>query len=119
MRKRKDKPFSLPWRGTLIAIRHTRDYLVRGTDHIEVMVKKPLKAILPITDTGYRSHFLDPEELATEGGPALFVQTWLEREAATKQWRVKESQMAQLDFLHLLIQPKKAATKKRASRRAA
>jgi hypothetical protein len=105
MRKRKDKTFSLTWRGTLIAIRHTRDYLVRGTDHIEVMVKKPAKAILPITDTGYRSHFLDPEQLATEGGPVLFVQAWLEREAATKQWRAKEAKMAQLDFLHLLIEP--------------
>ena len=105
MRKRKDKTFSLTWRGTLIAIRHTPDYLVRGNDHLEVMVKKPVKAILPITDTGYRSHFLAPDELATEGGPVLFVQSWLEREAATKQWRAKEVKMAQLDFLNLLIEP--------------
>ncbi len=106
MRKRKDKTFSLTWRGTLIAVRHTPNYLVRGPDHLEVIVKKPAKAILPITDTGYRSHFLDPEQLATVGGPVLFVQAWLEREAASKQWRAREAKMAQLDFLHLLIEQK-------------
>jgi hypothetical protein len=115
MAKRKPKTFSFTWRGTLLAIRHTPDYLVKGTDHIEIMVRKPARAILPITDTGYRSHFLDPEELATAGGPVLFVQDWLERAADTKAWRKGEIKRAQLDFLHLLTMPPRRPTRKRAA----
>jgi hypothetical protein len=98
MKKRKSKTYSLTWSGRMLAIRHTRDYLVRGQDHIEVFVRKPVKAMLPITETGYRSYFIDGEELATHGGPVLFVQAWLEREAATKEWRDKLAKLAQLEL---------------------
>lgn len=98
MKKRKSKTYSFTWCGRLLAIRHTHDYLVRGQDHVEVIVRKPVKAILPITETGYRSHFIDGEELAESGGPVLFVQAWLEREAATKEWRDKVVRLAQLEL---------------------
>lgn len=104
--KRSCKSFLLTWRGTLMTIRHTPRYFGHA-DHIEVTVKKPAQAVLPITETGYRSHFLDPEELASEGGPVLFVQGWLEREATSKAWRSKEAKLAQLDFLHLLSTPRR------------
>lgn len=115
MSKHKPKTYTLTWRGTLLSIRHTPKYFGHA-DHIEVVVKKPKTAILPITETGYRSHFLDPEELASEGGPVLFVQGWLEREASSKAWRDKQARLAQLDFLALLIEPSKS---KRRRRRAA
>lgn len=98
MKQRKSKTYSLTWYGRLLAIRHTHDYLVRGQDHIEVTARKPAKAILPITETGYRSHFIDADELAASGGPVLFVQAWLEREAAKKEWREKLAKLAQLEL---------------------
>lgn len=113
MAKRKQKIHSLTWHGTLLAIHHTPLYFGHA-DHIEVLVKKPAKAMLPITETGYRSHFIDPEDLANEGGAVLFVQAWLEREAKTVEWQKRESKLAQLDFLHLLIASTKEHSRKRA-----
>lgn len=104
MTKRKPKTAHLTWRGTLLSITHTPQYFGHA-DHVEVVVKKPAKAILPITETGYRSHFIDPDELHAAGGPVLFVQAWLEREAATKAWRDRQAKLAQLDFLELLFEP--------------
>jgi hypothetical protein len=104
MTKRKPKTAHLTWRGTLLSIKHTPQYFGHA-DHVEVTVKKPVKAILPITDTGYRSHFIDPDELQAAGGAVLFVQAWLEREATTQACRDRQAKLAQLDFLELLIQP--------------
>ena len=114
MTKRKPKTSQLTWRGTLLLIKHTPKYFGHA-DHIEVIVKKPAKAVLPITDTGYRSHFIDPEELAAAGGPVLFVQAWLEREAATKASRDRQAKLAQLDFLELLIEPPSKRRRRRST----
>jgi len=89
-----------PADGASIRIRVTRtpDYLVAGTDHIEIESIKPKKAPLPITETGYRSHFLRPEEITRKGGLQSFVTTWLNREAATKEWLKRTLASAQEDL---------------------
>lgn len=69
-----------------IRITHARDYLAQGTDHIEVESIKPKKAPLPITETGYRSHFIAPLELINAGGPVTYVTAWIEQEARGKAW---------------------------------
>lgn len=115
MSKHKTKTFSLTWRGTMLSIRHTPKYFGHA-DHVEITVKKPRTAILPITETGYRSHFIDPDDLARAGGAVLFVQAWLEREAESKTWCARQAERAQLDFLHLLI---KQTTKSHRRRRTA
>jgi len=75
-----------------IRITHARDYLSSGSDHIEIESIKPAKAPLPMTETGYRSHFMPALDLMNAGGPVAFVQDWLTREAAGKSWR-KTSQV--------------------------
>ena len=35
------------------------DYLWNGTSHIEVHIVRPKRAPIPITETGYHSHFID------------------------------------------------------------
>lgn len=69
-----------------IRITHARDYLSTGSDHIEVESIAPRKAPLPITETGYRSHFLSPLELMNAGGPVTFVTSWIEQESQGKAW---------------------------------
>ncbi len=81
-----------------VRITHARDYLSNGTDHIEVESLAPRKAPLPITETGYRSHFMAAHELVNAGGPVTFVNAWLEREAAGKAWRAKATAAAQADL---------------------
>lgn len=75
--------YDIQWQGIDIVVRHTPDYF-RGMDHIEVESEN--LAVLPITETGYRSHFMRSEEVKTCGGPVSFVRQWLDEEGKTKQW---------------------------------
>jgi hypothetical protein len=84
--------YEIDWRDPVadktirLKITHSRDYFGQGQDNIEVESIVPAKAPLPITETGYRSHFIAPLELMNEGGPVTFVTAWLDREARTKDW---------------------------------
>ena len=60
------------------------------------LVVEPLKAPLPVTETGYRSHFVDSGVVESFGGPAAFVQAWLDQEALTDEWRLLESASRQM-----------------------
>lgn len=66
------------------------------TAHITVTAVQPYRAPLPITETGYRSHFTTAETVESYGGPAAFVLTWLAEEAATPAWRQLEAASRQL-----------------------
>jgi hypothetical protein len=72
------------WRGIRCRVSHERDYLSRGWSHLELRVISPAGAPLPITTTGYLSHFLDEDELTAAGGPVALFRVWLDREACTK-----------------------------------
>lgn len=85
-------------RSVRLSIRHARDYLSQGSDHVEVESLKPPRAPLPITETGYRSHFLPGIELINAGGPVTFVTAWLDREAQSPKWRKAQSGRAQGDL---------------------
>ena len=81
-----------------IRITHARNYLVQGTDHIEIEAIKPKRQPLPITETGYLSHFIDWQQLSAAGGPVTFVTAWLAREGAAKPWVKREQARAQGDL---------------------
>ncbi|HRD76441.1 MAG TPA: hypothetical protein PK264_10955 [Hyphomicrobiaceae bacterium] len=85
----------LVWRHASCRVRHTRDYISKGWSHIELTVISPRGAPLPITSTGYLSHFLDEADLAAAGGPFL---AWLDREAASKAWHRAEFAWRQGDL---------------------
>ena len=88
----------LVWRDVTCRVRHTPNYLSKGWSHIEIIVVSPKTAPLPITETGYRSHFLDEELLKKAGGPVRFFLDWIEREAATKAWAKAEFKWRQGDL---------------------
>lgn len=81
-----------------IRISHSRDYLGQGQDDVEVESIAPKKAPLPISETGYRSHFMSPLDLINAGGPVTFVTAWLDREAQSKTWRAASTKRAQGDL---------------------
>jgi hypothetical protein len=58
----------------------------------------PKGAPLPITETGYRSHFLGHDELESAGGAVRFFLDWIEREAKSKQWSKAEFKWRQDDL---------------------
>lgn len=86
----------LVWRHVTCRVRHTRDYINAGWSHIEIIVLVPKNVPLPITQTGYLSHFMDEEELAKAGGPVAFFMAWLDREARSAAWAKAEFKWRQL-----------------------
>ncbi|MBS0243032.1 MAG: hypothetical protein JSS20_12710 [Proteobacteria bacterium] len=116
--KRNIARYTYVWRNAIsgeavtIEITHTRGYLVKGQDHIEIQVKKPRGARLPITETGYRSHFINALELANDGGPVSFVSAWIERESTSREWQKREVSRAQGDLFDWAQQSAKVTRKK-------
>jgi hypothetical protein len=96
--------YAIDWRDPvsssviMVRITHSRDYLGQGQDHIEVQAVKPAKAPLPISETGYRSHFMSALELINAGGPVVFVTAWLDREAKGKDWARRQTARQQGDL---------------------
>jgi hypothetical protein len=84
------------WRDVTARVRHTPNYISKGWSHIELTVVTPKGAPLPVTATGYLSHFLDADDLKRAGGAVAFFLAWIEREAKTKAWAKREFAWRQL-----------------------
>jgi hypothetical protein len=55
--------------------------------HLEIRSIKPERAPLPITETGYRSHFHPRGTVEANGGDVRAqVTAWLDEEAVTSAW---------------------------------
>lgn len=94
----------LDWRGIQLEITYEPQWMsapVMGEDmaHITVQSIDPVNAKLPITETGYRSHFIAPPAVAETGGPVAYVNEWLEIEADTPAWREREEGARQYRLL--------------------
>lgn len=56
--------------------------------HLAIRSIAPEGAPLPITETGYRSHFHQPGTVEALGGDVVAqVKSWLDEEAAKPEWR--------------------------------
>lgn len=102
-----------------IRITHAREYLSSGSDHLEIESLRPKKAPLPITETGYRSHFIPALDLMNAGGPVTFVTAWINQEAKGKIWTKAATAKQQADLFQWaeargeVAKPKKSPTRKR------
>ncbi len=89
-----------PVTGQTVRIRiiHAREYLFASSDHLQIESIAPEKAPLPITGTGYLSHFISPIALADAGGAISFVTAWIEWETKGKAWTKAAATKAQGDL---------------------
>lgn len=71
------------WRGIALTITFTPNWL-KLADHIEVETEGRIP--LPVTETGYRSHFVPVGTVEAYGGAAAFVTAWLDAEAKRTGW---------------------------------
>lgn len=98
--------YEIDWRdpiaGTNVRLRitHARNYLDLGEDHVEIESITPKRAPLPITETGYKSHFIRGLDLINAGGPITLVTAWLDAEARSKDWQKQANAKAQGDLFH-------------------
>lgn len=86
------------WRGIEMSATHSRDWLSVGWSHLEMRVINPRGVPVPITTTGYLSHFTEEDIVKAAGGPAAFFLAWLEREAGSKAYRKALARWQQLDL---------------------
>ena len=91
-KKRQIETHMLIWQGITIEITWEAYWLFppgadRAPAHLCIHSLIPERAPLPMTETGYRSHFTTRETVAEAGGPVAFIQAWLEAAAQSPAWR--------------------------------
>ena len=86
--------FTIVWEGIEIAFTHYVKRFGGPFDHLELRAKEPL----PVTETGYRSHFIHPKELALWDSPEAFVLEWLDTSAKHPSWQAYRQQSRQLSL---------------------
>ena len=76
------------WEGIEIELTYVPKAYGGAIAHLEVRSINPKRAPLPITETGYRSHF-HPVGTVEEGEGTLIEQVtaWLDEEAKSKKWQ--------------------------------
>ncbi|MEO0667150.1 MAG: hypothetical protein AAFZ99_04490 [Pseudomonadota bacterium] len=84
------------WRDVSIEITFHQRRWKSDFDHIELHVEEG--RIIPVTETGYRSHFLPMGIVDEHGGPERFVQAWLDHEAEKPDWKKHEYASRQLSL---------------------
>ena len=96
MEKAKNKIVqTITWRGIRMEITHVGTYSA-GMDHIEIHTEN--KTPIPITETGYKSHFFPTGSYAEYDTAEAFVVAWLEAEADSKEWVAKELAAQQMSL---------------------
>ena len=75
--------YNIIWRSVPIEITYTPDQFGM-IDHIELHTEN--KTPLPVTETGYRSHFMNKGTVAHHRGAVAFVTAWLDHEAELTGW---------------------------------
>ena len=89
------------WNGINIEIHYDRVYFKLGNDytlsHIDVYSEN--NRPLPITETGYRSHFFEAREIEAYADIWAYVLDWLNYEAETNiSWKTLDIQSRQLSL---------------------
>ena len=91
--------FRAEWRGIGLTINWVEAYFSIGDGavaHLEIIADG--RAMLPVTETGYKSHFIDREAVEAEGGPVAYALAWLNFEAAKPAWKASEAAARQFSL---------------------
>ncbi len=94
----------IQWQGLKIEIRYCENRFKIAKDpdayisHIEVRAIEPARGPLPITETGYKSDYVHPEQVLACGGVSQYVLAWLDHDAKSDQWKIQKEQARQLSL---------------------
>ncbi|MCE8000998.1 MAG: hypothetical protein HEP70_19310 [Rhodobiaceae bacterium] len=80
----------ITWEGIPITIQYCADWLPNLTIEFamaHVTVESNDRQALPITETGFKSHFIPPDHIVDHGGAVAFVEAWLDHDAQSKDWK--------------------------------
>lgn len=103
--RKEDDPMEkhiLIWEGITIEVSYDPDWLnMKGphkTAHLELRVLEPKSAMIPVTETGYRSAFIAQGVVEEGGGPEKFTKDWLDYEATKPEWKNRHGDSNQLSL---------------------
>lgn len=87
--------YRFTWQGIEIEVTYTpRKWSIIA--HLAIRSTKPEGAPLPITSTGYLSHFHQPGTIESHGGDVVAqVAAWLDEEASGPEWLARVEAMRQ------------------------
>lgn len=95
---------TLIWQSFKIEIRYDPDpfniasYTGEAISHIEIRAIMPENAALPITETGYRSHFTPKGNIDEYDSAVEFVKAWLDHKAQSEEWITLQENARQLNL---------------------
>jgi len=90
----------IEWQGIALLIKWCPAWL--GNDahysiaHLELIADN--RTVLPVTETGYRSHFVPREEVEALGGPVAYARAWLDHAAKSSEWQAHKAASRQLSL---------------------
>jgi hypothetical protein len=101
MIERNIEQYGITWREIGIEITFEPNWLSTELSygrvaHLTITAINPARRALPITETGYLSHFTTAQIIADAGGPEAFVTDWLNATANDPAWEAAEASRAQL-----------------------
>ena len=80
--------YRFTWQGIAIEATYKPHYVRGIIAHLAIRSTEPERARLPITRTGYLSHFHAPGTIETKGGDVVAqVRAWLDEEATSAEWQ--------------------------------
>ena len=88
--EKSEQIYSLEWDGISIEITYKKNY-ISGYDHIDVYASE----ILPITSTGYRSIFLNEDDIIEANGVVNYIERLLNQAAESKDWQTHKQERRQ------------------------
>lgn len=88
----------LVWRGVMIEVRYASRHFGGYLAHIELESVEPARAPLPVTETGYRSLFLEAADVQCAGGPCDYALKWLDEAAKEAGWVEYEAASRQMSL---------------------
>lgn len=65
----------IDWRAQVLTVRYCASWMGQDTAHLEIL--SPDRKPHPISETGYRSHFLNAQVFEEAGGPVAYTLSWL------------------------------------------
>lgn len=86
---------TITWQGIHLTVRHVPDWGA-GFDHIEITSQH--RSPFPISETGYRSHFLPSHCIEPYGDASGYVQAWLDEAGRSESWKRTERETRQLSL---------------------
>lgn len=86
---------TIKWDERTLRLSYKSEYF-EGMAHIEIRSED--QEPLPITSTGYKSHFFSTDNPPSMDETVQFVLDWLNKEAKTKQWQSYKAQSQQMEL---------------------